>query len=96
MLARAPLLRRLSRAAKIHSQSGEKHLKLLPDYFSVSEQRVLLEASLSVLDAKESRRSRKKRQLFLNSLYPKESKDNIESLFLPDEYYEFEEVGYSC
>jgi len=96
MLARAPLLKQLTRAAKIHSYSEEKHLRLLPDYFSVSEQRVLLEASLSVLDAKESRRSRKKRQLFLKSLDPKQSKDNIESLFLPDEYYEFEEVGCSC
>ncbi|KIK63600.1 hypothetical protein GYMLUDRAFT_146163, partial [Collybiopsis luxurians FD-317 M1] len=60
----------------------------IPDFFSVTEQRVLLEAALMKLDTTGSRRFQRKRRVLLES-----SKLN-RSTFLPDEYYEFSEGHY--
>jgi hypothetical protein len=68
-------------------------LQFWPDYFTVNEQKILLQASLHKLDNSESVRSRKRRRK-----YPKTSPANlseaadVQNIFLPDGYYEFQEV----
>ena len=62
-----------------------------PDFFSLSEQRALLTAALRKLDAGESRLLRRRRKEYaLNG--PKDDGSSVQSLFLPDELYDFQEV----
>ncbi|KZT73560.1 hypothetical protein DAEQUDRAFT_743047 [Daedalea quercina L-15889] len=65
-----------------------------PAFFSTSEQSALLSAALRKLDATESRRFRRRRkeleQRSALSLYS-ERPSSVQSLFLPDEYYDFQE-----
>lgn len=68
-------------------------LKFWPAYFNAEEQKILLKASLHKLDSNESIRSRKRRRAYLRTLPVKASRpDDIQNFFLPDDYYEFQEV----
>ncbi|KAF5391773.1 hypothetical protein D9757_001802 [Collybiopsis confluens] len=64
--------------------NASKDFRFIPDYFSKSEQKLLLDASLLKLDASGSRRFQRRRQARLER--------SERSGFLPDEYYEFIEV----
>ena len=63
-------------------------LQWFPDFFSPAEQRALLTAALRKLDATESRAYRRKRREYA----PKDAGSSVQSLFLPDEFYDFQEV----
>jgi alkylated DNA repair protein alkB family protein 7 len=68
-------------------------IRFWPAYLQPNEQRILLRASLHKLDNSESIKSRKKRRAYLKALPPDASEsDNVQSCFLPDDYYEFQEV----
>jgi hypothetical protein len=62
---------------------------LIPEFLCPDEQRVLLAASLRKLNEAESALSRRKRRRYEVSL----TGHQRESLFLPDEFYQFEEVS---
>lgn len=61
---------------------------------SVPEQQILLAAALDNLDQKESARFRRKRKVFGSRVSQLSNIDSVSSLFLPDEYYNFEEVRW--
>ena len=63
-----------------------------PNFFTVEEQCVLLKASLKKLDSMESGKFRRKRREFLRSHSSQPSADPVQALFLPDEYYDFQEA----
>ncbi|TFK55176.1 hypothetical protein OE88DRAFT_1010144 [Heliocybe sulcata] len=65
----------------------------LPDYFSLSEQCLLLRAALTKLDSVDRGRTRRHRR-FLQPLPPVSSPTAAIDLFLPDEYYQFEQGHY--
>lgn len=65
--------------------------KFFPEFLSLTEQQILLSAALSKLDSFESRQTRKRRRDFLSN-HLRESR-TIEDVFLPDAYYNFEEVA---
>ena len=68
-----------------------------PTYFDVDEQKVLLQASLYKLDNSESIKSRKRRRMYLKALpVNRPEPTEIQNIFLPDEYYEFQEVCTVC
>lgn len=62
--------------------------------FDLAEQKVLLQACLEKLDKTETRAYRKRRKQYLES--SRAASSSIDSLFLPDEYYDFQMVGLSC
>lgn len=64
--------------------------------FNVEEQKILLEASLSKLDRAEDRHHRKRRKIFKATRAEKLSEHpGANSLFLPDQYYDFQKVTFS-
>jgi alkylated DNA repair protein alkB family protein 7 len=65
-----------------------------PAVFDFAEQKVLLQAGLEKLDKTETRAYRKRRKQYLES--PRATSESIDSLFLPDEYYDFQRVGLPC
>ena len=65
--------------------------KIFPEFLSLTEQRTLLSAALSKLDSTETKQARMRRRDFLGN-HPQENR-TIEDLFLPDAYYNFEEVA---
>lgn len=72
--------------------------KLWPAFLTEDEQAVLLKAALRKLDDNESRTMRRRRRDFLSSLessmtgFSGGTSSFLTELFLPDEYYQFEEV----
>lgn len=66
--------------------------KFFPEFLSLSEQRTMLSAALFKLDSTETKHARKKRRDFLAN-HPQEHRV-IEDIFLPDAYYNFQEVAY--
>jgi alkylated DNA repair protein alkB family protein 7 len=61
--------------------------------FNEEEQKILLEASLNKLDRAEDRHQRKRRKFFEATRAEKLSEHfAVRSLFLPDHYYDFQEV----
>ncbi|KAK7449673.1 hypothetical protein VKT23_013146 [Stygiomarasmius scandens] len=65
---------------------------LFPDFFSIQEQRVLLQAALQRLDSTGSRRAQRKRKQYAHSLDVSDrSSLPLQEIFLPEEFYEFEE-----
>ena len=61
--------------------------------FNEDEQKILLAASLSKLDRAEDRHHRKRRRLFEATRAEKLSERlDVNSLFLPDQYYDFQKV----
>ncbi|EPQ58381.1 hypothetical protein GLOTRDRAFT_57321 [Gloeophyllum trabeum ATCC 11539] len=85
--ARAP---RCLSAAAILSKEVPSELTFIPDYFSLHEQCVLLKASLTKLDAVESRQALRHRKS-LPPLPPCISPTKAADIFLPDRYYHFYE-----
>ena len=64
--------------------------------FNEEEQKILLEASLSKLDGAEDRHHRKRRKIFEATRAEKLSEHpGVNSLFLPDQYYDFQKVTCS-
>ncbi|KAJ7074271.1 hypothetical protein C8F01DRAFT_1242532 [Mycena amicta] len=68
-------------------------------FFSLAEQRVLLKAALHKLDTMESATHRRRRRALMQSSFPPSlpipSPSNpLQDLFLPDQYYEFQEGHY--
>ncbi|PCH38144.1 hypothetical protein WOLCODRAFT_136066 [Wolfiporia cocos MD-104 SS10] len=91
---------------RTHTRCGSSHvgvhalpqdLTFIPDFFSVSEQRILLTTALQKLNAAERRHFRQRRKQFCAKLKPTAASDSQETLhgiFLPDEYYDFQEGHY--
>ncbi|KAF7295335.1 2OG-FeII-Oxy-2 domain-containing protein [Mycena indigotica] len=74
-----------------------KHLTFYPNFFSGTEQRVLLEAALHKLDGMESGNHRRKRKALLRGTTPRSfptASNPLQDLFLPDNYYEFQQGHY--
>jgi len=72
-----------------------KDFVLYPGFFTLSEQRILLNIALQKLDSTESRRDQKRRKAFLSSRPPLNiHSSSLKESFLPDEYYAFEEGHY--
>lgn len=63
------------------------------NFLSVPEQRILLAAALDNLDQRESSRFRRRRRPFGSRVSQLTNIGSVSSLFLPDEYYDFEEVS---
>ena len=63
-----------------------------PDFFSLSEQRALLAAALRKLDATESRQARRRRKEYTLKAPNDSRESSVQSPFLPDELYDFQEV----
>nr|GAT59640.1 predicted protein [Mycena chlorophos] len=78
------------------SQLAERtNFSFHPSFFSLAEQRVLVNAALHKLDAMESGAHRRKRKAFIRaSNYSPENTKTLQEMFLPDEYYEFHEGHY--
>ena len=83
--------RRLARQISLKADGYPVDFAFYPNFFSVSEQRVLLSAALQKLDMGESARTRRRQRGFAR---PDPSTASVEDLSLPDDYYTFEEVGY--
>jgi hypothetical protein len=66
-------------------------LVFVPDFLSLPEQRLLLETSLKKLNNMESRAHKKRRRLYAPTRLTPTSED-LQSTFLPDDYYDFQEV----
>ena len=63
-----------------------------PNFFTVDEQCILLRASLKKLDAMESGKFRRRRRQFLRNSPSQPSANPVQALFLPDDFYDFQEV----
>jgi hypothetical protein len=64
-----------------------------PQFFSRKEQRLLLSASLKILDSSDTRLTRRKRADFFNSKLPQSNDTDPMELFAPDDLYHFQEVS---
>jgi alkylated DNA repair protein alkB family protein 7 len=90
----APLSREIHsfvRTATTSAAALPEGLTFFPEFLSLTEQRTLLCATLSKLDSTETKQTRKRRRDFLAN-HTQES-GTIEDVFLPDAYYNFEEVA---
>ncbi|TFK91230.1 hypothetical protein K466DRAFT_515722 [Polyporus arcularius HHB13444] len=65
--------------------------RFYPTFFTLQEQCILLRAALKKLDSMESGKSRRRRREYLRSNPPKATAGSVQDLFLPDEYYDFQE-----
>ncbi|KAH9838637.1 uncharacterized protein C8Q71DRAFT_821769 [Rhodofomes roseus] len=68
-----------------------------PNFFSTREQYALLDAALRKLDVTENRQFRRRRKELMkahSSTPVADSGESVQSLFLPDEYYDFQEGHY--
>jgi len=86
--------RYLSTLIDVKGKRPPRDFSLFRDIFTVPEQRILLATALQQLDSIESRHFRRRRQAFIHDR-PKENPEqsqDLRGLFLPDEYYEMEEV----
>lgn len=66
-----------------------------PRFFNPTEQYALLSAALRKLDAAEPRAARKRRRDFLASHQQARDTGDLNDIFFPDEFYNFEEVRSS-
>ncbi|OCH86559.1 hypothetical protein OBBRIDRAFT_220068 [Obba rivulosa] len=82
------------RTVATQSISHIPDFSLFNDFYSIPEQRILLSAALQKLDATESRQFRRRRKDYRPSIETTSGIDSVESTFLPDEYYGFEEGHY--
>ena len=82
--------------ASAPSERHRDHFAFHPDLFTVQEQQVLLTAALQKLDAVESRQFRQRRKQYMananHGIASQLTPQSVQGLFLPDEYYSFEEV----
>jgi alkylated DNA repair protein alkB family protein 7 len=88
---RVRLCRPLATLGSNHELGDDFALHL--DVFNEEEQKILLEASLSKLDRAEDREYRKRRKIFKATRAEKLSEHlDVNSLFLSDQYYDFQRV----
>ncbi|KAI0748305.1 hypothetical protein C8Q80DRAFT_731064 [Daedaleopsis nitida] len=77
------------------SRALPEDFAFFPDFFTVDEQYALLKAALRKLDGMESGRFRRRRREYLGSpsaaARASSFKSPVQSLFLPDEFYDFQE-----
>jgi alkylated DNA repair protein alkB family protein 7 len=66
---------------------------IVPDFLTLPEQRILLATSLQKLDSIDSRQFRRLRRTFLRSRKISDPTCSVQDMFLPDQYYQFEEVN---
>ncbi|TFY65042.1 hypothetical protein EVG20_g5745 [Dentipellis fragilis] len=71
------------------SYPGDFHF--IPDFFTLPEQRTLLSASLQKLDQTEPRSMQRRRKRLIASSKTSQDTGLIQDVFLPDEYYQFED-----
>lgn len=71
-----------------------RDFKIFPGYFTLLEQRVLLETALHKLDSTESRQFRRRKSIFFQNRDGKMSdrSSDLQDLFAPDDYYQMQEV----
>lgn len=84
--------RRLQQATRLGLPAD---LQYFPDFFSIREQRALLDVALRKLDISERRSFRLRRKELMRTRPTSGTTDDrvsVQSLFLPDEYYDFQEV----
>lgn len=81
----------------VKGKSQPRDFSLHCNVFTVPEQRILLATALQKLDSLDSRPFRRRRNAFIHSRSKAtlEQSQDIQGLFLPDEYYEMEEVRSS-
>jgi hypothetical protein len=82
----------ISRA--IATVSCFKDFTLWPTFFSDTEQRTLLTTALWKLDQAESREMRKRRKAY-KPPKPPPTNPRLQDIFLPDSYYDFEQVSFA-
>jgi alkylated DNA repair protein alkB family protein 7 len=61
--------------------------------FDVPEQKILLSASLDKLNQTEGKQYRKRRKQYYDTTPPLSSSSTIRDLFLPEDYYDFQQVS---
>ncbi|KAH9930052.1 uncharacterized protein B0H18DRAFT_873629 [Fomitopsis serialis] len=86
--------RRLQQATRLGLPAD---LQYFPDFFSIREQRALLDVALRKLDISERRSFRLRRKELMRTRPTSGTTDDrvsVQSLFLPDEYYDFQEGHY--
>ncbi|RPD66321.1 hypothetical protein L226DRAFT_609180 [Lentinus tigrinus ALCF2SS1-7] len=66
--------------------------RFYPTFFIFQEQCILLKAALKKLDSMESGKARRRRREYLRSSPPTATPRSVQDLFLPDEYYDFQEA----
>lgn len=81
------------RRVSLKADGYPRDFTFLPNFYSPSEQRILLSAALQKLDALENRQYRRRRKEYLqqNPVIGRHG-TSIQDGFLPDELYCFEEV----
>jgi alkylated DNA repair protein alkB family protein 7 len=87
----APLSRKIH-SLRTRSAGLPEGFKIFPEFLSLSEQRTVLLSALTKLDSTETKQARKQQREFLAN-HPREHRA-IEDIFLPDAYYNFQEVSY--
>lgn len=80
----------LRRGIALKADGYPTDMDFYPDFFSPEEQRILLSASLEKLNTNESRKFRRRQREYQAS-QPALSSSSVNDLFLPDEFYTFEE-----
>jgi len=89
----SPFFSRRAYLASMSLKRFPQGVQFWPTYFNVDEQKILLQASLYKLDNSESIKGRKRRRMYLKTLpMDRPEPTEIQNTFLPDEYYEFQEV----
>ncbi|KAI0341757.1 hypothetical protein BDW22DRAFT_1358623 [Trametopsis cervina] len=88
-LSGAHSFRTRPRSISLKADGYPKDLVFLPNFFSETEQRLLLSACLAKLDQTENRQYRRRRRDYLSQRAIKPS--SVDEIFLPDDYYCFEE-----
>lgn len=89
--------RALATLVDAKGRTPPRDFKILPGFFTLQEQRILLETALHKLDSTEGRQFRRRRTAFFQDRN-KEMSDrssDLQSLFAPDGYYQMEEVYQS-
>jgi alkylated DNA repair protein alkB homolog 7 len=86
--------RYLSTLIDVKGKSQPRDFSIFPDFFTLSEQRILLTTALHQLDSMESRLFRRRRDAFIRDRAngAMEQSQSLRDLFFPDEYYKMEEV----
>ena len=83
----------VSTVTHLSRSTSLKDFAFYPTFFSESEQKILLSASLHKLDSTERREFRRRRKEYLKQQATNNaSTSSIRDVFLPDDFYSFEEV----
>jgi hypothetical protein len=88
------LNRSISATAGLKGRKFSQDFTFFPNYLTLAEQKILLTTSLGILDSAESRQHQRWRRKIQGSSETSRTDNtaSIQSIFLPDELYQFEEV----